>query len=112
MLRVGMTVRIRKELIEEYKAFHRRVWPEVEHRMEVCGFRNVSIFLHEDTLFLYQEHQGSGPIDEAYRAYIEDPKCQEWEHVMSRFQEETENSLPGIRWTRMEEVYHFGGTPS
>jgi len=112
MLRIGMTVKIQKELIEEYKALHRQVWPEVEQMMGVCGFRNVSIFFHENTLFLYQEYHGSSPIEEAYRNYAQNPKCREWEDTMSRFQENSENSLPGIRWTRMQEVYHFGGKSS
>ncbi len=107
MLRIGMTVKIQKELIEEYKAYHRQVWPEVEQMMTVCGFRNVSIFLHENTLFLYQEYHGPIPIEAAYRKYAENAKCRKWEEVMSQFQEQSQNSLPGIRWTRMEEVYHF-----
>ena len=102
-----MTVKIRRELVEEYKAYHRQVWPEVEYMMTLSGFRNVSIFLHDNTLFLYQEYHGSIPIEEVYRKYAGDPKCREWEEVMSRFQENSENSLPGIRWTRMQEIYHF-----
>ena len=30
MIRIAMTVKIRPDLVEEYKEYHRNVWPEIE----------------------------------------------------------------------------------
>ena len=109
MKRVAMTVKIRPELIEEYKQYHRNVWPEIEQMQRRLGFRNVSIFFCGDTLFLYQEYHGSQSIEQAWAEYSANEKCQEWEKLMSKYQVRSPNALPGIKWAQMEEVYHFDG---
>ena len=109
MIRIAMTVKIRPDLIEEYKQYHRNVWPEIEQMQRRLGFRNVSIFFSGDTLFLYQEYCGDKPIEGAWSEYTSNEKCREWESLMSKFQVASPNSLPGIKWARTEEVYHFGG---
>jgi len=107
MIRIAMTVKNKPNLVEEYKECHRNVWPEIEQMQRRSGFRNVSIFLSGDTLFLYQEYHGSQPIEEAFAQYAANEKCREWEKLMNKYQVASANSLPRIKWAKMEEVYHF-----
>ena len=55
MKRIGMTINIRPEKIDEYKKLHASVWPEVLKNLKDLNCRNYSIFLHKNTLFGYME---------------------------------------------------------
>ena len=107
MQRVAMTVKLKQDLIEEYKEQHKKIWPEIEEMIRKSGFRNLSIFLSGDTLFLYQEYDGPQPIEDAFAQYVMDEKCRKWEELMGKFQVASPNALPGIKWAQMEEIYHL-----
>ena len=51
MIRLGMTLGIKEEKIEEYKKLHANVWPEVLENLTELNFKNYSIYLHK-ILFL------------------------------------------------------------
>lgn len=56
MERVGFRLRVRPERLEEYKARHRAVWPEMLDALRDAGWTNYSLFLDDDgTLFGYVE---------------------------------------------------------
>ncbi len=55
MIRLGMTLGIKEEKIEEYKKLHANVWPEVLENLTELNFKNYSIYLHKNTLFGYVE---------------------------------------------------------
>mgnify|MGYP003298609534 CR=1 FL=1 len=58
MIRLGMTLGIKEEKIEEYKKLHANVWPEVLENLTELNFKNYSIYLHKNTLFGYVEYHG------------------------------------------------------
>lgn len=56
MKRVGFQLKVREELIEEYKRIHRDVWPEMLEALRRHGWTNYSLFMLQDgTLFGYFE---------------------------------------------------------
>ncbi len=96
--------------MEEYKAYHRNVWPEVLEMIEACDIENYSIFLWKlpngkQYLFSYFEYTGSDwEIDSAKMAA--DPKTQEWWAINEPCQEPFESREEGEWWTGMEEIFH------
>ena len=48
MERVCFTARIRPDRIEEYRARHREVWPEMTAALSAAGWSNYSLFLDDD----------------------------------------------------------------
>ncbi len=105
MKRYGWLIGIKPEMIEEYKKYHARVWPEVLDTIRKCNIRNYSIFLVDDRLFAYYEYHGTDfAADMAKMAA--DPKTQEWWTIMDPMQQPLENRRPGERWTELEEVFH------
>ena len=52
MERVCWTMRVRPERLEEYKAAHRAVWPEMLEALSATGWTNYSLFLTEDGLLI------------------------------------------------------------
>lgn len=56
MERVGFLLKVRQERLEEYKARHREVWPDMLNALRETGWRNYSLFLRPDgLLFGYVE---------------------------------------------------------
>jgi len=105
MKRYGQLIRVRPERIEEYKAYHARVWPEVLDTIKACNIRNYSIYLKDDLLFAYFEYMGEDFAADMVKMAA-DPKTQEWWTIMNPMQQPLETRAKGEWWAAMEEVFH------
>jgi len=104
--RYGWVIGLKPEAIEEYKACHAEVWPEVLETIRKCNIRNYSIYLKDGHLFGYYEYHGTDhEADMAKMAA--DPKTQEWWAIMEPMQQPLETRAEGEWWARMEEVFHM-----
>ena len=52
MARYCFQLRVRPERLDEYKARHRAVWPEMLAALRDTGWRNYSLFLRADGLLI------------------------------------------------------------
>jgi L-rhamnose mutarotase len=105
MQRHGAIIRVRPEKLEEYKAYHVRVWPEVLAMIRQCNIRNYSIYHKDGYLFGYFEYHGNDfAADMAKMAA--DPTTQKWWAIMQPMQQPIETRAPGEWWAEMEEVFH------
>jgi len=105
MARYGQLIRVRVDRIEEYKQYHRRVWPEVLATIRACNIRNYSIFLKDNLLFAYFEYVGEDFAADMARMAA-DPKTQEWWAIMEPMQDPIETRADGEWWATMPEVFH------
>lgn len=53
MKRKAFLIQARPGLSEEYKKRHNPVWPELKQVLQEHGVRNYSIFLHENSEYLF-----------------------------------------------------------
>ena len=105
MERHGSVIGIKSERLEEYKAYHANVWPEVLDMIKKCNIRNYSIYHKDGYLFSYFEYVGDDfKADMAKMAA--DPKTQEWWKVVGPMQTPLETRSEGEWWAEMEEVFH------
>jgi L-rhamnose mutarotase len=103
--RVCFTLRVRRDLLEEYKRRHRSVWQDMRQALQECGWGNYSLFLREDGLLVgYLE-------TEDFRAALEGMATREvnarWQREMAPFFEETDGTAPDRAITPLEEVFHL-----
>jgi L-rhamnose mutarotase len=105
MRRVGFVLKVKQELIEEYRARHREVWPEMEDALRRTGWANYSLFMREDgTLFGYFET----PV--SFEAALEGMSHEE---VNRRWQEEMAPFFEGVgehadrMMDQLVEVFHL-----
>jgi len=105
MRRFGQVIKLKPGVLESYKSYHAKIWPEVATTIRDCNIRNYSIYLKDGFLFAYMEYIG---VDfEADMAKMgEDPKTQEWWAIMKPMQEPLTTRAPGAWWADMEEVFH------
>jgi L-rhamnose mutarotase len=90
-------LRVRPDRLEEYKARHREVWPEMLEALSANGWSNYSLFLDHDGLLVgYFE-------TESFEAALAGMEATE---VNARWQAEmAEFLVPPLR--RIEEVFHL-----
>jgi L-rhamnose mutarotase len=99
--RVCVLLRVRPDRLEEYRARHQAVWPEMLDALRETGWTNYSLFLAEDGLLVgYLETED---FDAALKAMDERDVNARWQADMAPFfGERADTSL-----VRLEEVFHL-----
>lgn len=107
MRRMAMMIRLKPEVIDEYKRIHAAVWPSVLAQIANNNIRNYSIFLREpeNLLFGYLEYHGTDyTADMAKMA--QDPETQRWWKITDPMQAKLDSVPDGQWWGILEEVFH------
>jgi L-rhamnose mutarotase len=107
MKRFGALIGLRPEKLEEYRKYHRAVWPEILAAIREAGIRNYSIFHLRGQLFAYFEYAGpEGEYEARMRKLAQAPRMREWWDITDPMQQPVEGRRPGEWWAEMEEVFH------
>ena len=105
-MRVGSVLQLRPEKLEEYKEYHREVWPEVLAVIRENNITNYSIFYRKGMLFSYFEYVGED--FEGDMARIKNhPDSQKWYEVMEPMQIPLPDREPDEWWSLMEPVFYM-----
>ncbi|MDQ0646943.1 L-rhamnose mutarotase [Microbacterium natoriense] len=81
--RVCFRLQVRPELLDEYRARHCPVWPEMLAEIAASGRRNYSLFLGDDGMLVGYYETDDDAAAQAYLAASE--TAARWESEMSRF---------------------------
>ncbi len=106
MKRYGQIIKVNPQKIEEYKALHAAVWPEVLGMITACNIRNYSIFIKAGFLFAYFEYIGED-FDGDMAKMAADPITQDWWSHCMPCQQPIEEAAQGEWWSNMEECFHL-----
>jgi len=103
--RTGFRLQVRPELLDEYRAHHVAVWPEMLEALRRCGWGNYSLYLDDDgTLFGYVETSGS--FAAAVAAMQVEPVNERWQALMARYF--VTGATPADQQMRpLDEVFHL-----
>ena len=93
------------ELILEYKRYHEKIWPEITKSIRDSGILDMEIYLLASRLCMVIEVSESFSFDSKGEADRANPKVQEWEQLMWKFQQELPNAKPGEKWMLMERIF-------
>ncbi len=105
MKRYGSVIKVKPEMLEEYKRLHANAWEGVLKKIHECNMRNYSIYYAGGFLFSYFEYVGDD-YDADMASMAADPITQEWWKHTDACQEIVEWAKPGEKWSEMEEVFH------
>ena len=104
-MRICFTLRVRPDRIDEYKARHREVWPEMRAALSEAGWHNYSLFLAEDGLLIgYLE---CDDFDAALAEMARTEVNARWQAEMAEFFELPSGERPDTGLRRLEEVFHL-----
>ena len=93
------------KLIEEYKRYHQKVWPEIIRSIKESGIEDMEIYLLGTRMFMIIEVNDSFSFQHKATADRSNPKVQEWEQLMWKFQQALPQAMPGEKWLRMERIF-------
>ncbi|MNK74894.1 L-fucose mutarotase [compost metagenome] len=94
-----------EQLIAEYKQYHQSVWPEIKESIIASGIENLDIYLTGNRLFMIMEVNESFSFEEKGKADLANPKVQEWETLMWKFQQALPGAKPGEKWILMDQIF-------
>ncbi len=92
-------------LIEEYKRYHQKVWPEIIPSIKESGIEDMEIYLRGTRMFMIMEVNERFSFEAKGKADKTNPKVQEWENLMWKFQKPLADARPGEKWLLMEKVF-------
>lgn len=93
------------KLIAEYKRYHEKIWPEITRSIRDAGIEDMEIYLLGARMFMIMEVNESFSFEAKAEADRLNPKVQEWEKLMWKFQQALSQAKPGEKWLRMERIF-------
>ncbi len=94
-----------EQLIKAYEEHHKNVWPEILESIRSSGIEQLDIYRVADRLFMIMEVNEDFSFEKKARADQENPKVQEWEQLMWKYQQAIPGSQPGEKWRLMERIF-------
>ena len=105
MERVCFLLHVRPDRLDEYKARHRAVWPEMLDALAASGWRNYSLFLDANGLLVgYLETED---FERALAGMDATEVNTRWQAEMAEFFELPGDERPDTGLRRLEEVFHL-----
>lgn len=95
------------KLIEEYIAYHDRVWPEIVESITGSGVENLEIYCVANRLFLIMEVNSEFSLEKKQSMDENNPKVQEWETLMWKYQRAVPTAKKGEKWLLMNRIYQL-----
>ena len=92
-------------LIREYEAYHQNVWPEILESIKASGIKHMDIYRTGNRLFMIMETDESFSFEQKAAADLSNPKVQEWEKLMWKYQQAIPGARPGEKWRLMDKIF-------
>lgn len=95
------------ELIELYKQYHSKgnTWTEITKSIKDSGIIDMEIYLFSNRLFMIMEVDESYSPERKQKMDADNPKVQEWEQLMWKFQQSPPGAKEGEKWLPMEQIF-------
>jgi len=93
------------KLIAEYKKYHEKIWPEITKSIKDSGIVDLEIYLLGTRMFMIMEVNDKFSFEAKTKADASNPKVQEWEQLMWKFQQPLPQTKPGQKWMLMDRVF-------
>ena len=94
-----------EELIKAYDEWHQKVWPQITHSIIVAGIKCLEIYRIGNRLFMIMDVNNKFSFENKAAADENNPKVQEWEQLMWKFQQALPFAKPGEKWVLMNKIF-------
>jgi len=94
-----------KILIDAYKKHHQKVWPEILKSIMDSGIEKLEIYLVANRLFMIMEVNEIFSFDKKANMDTNNPKVQEWETLMWKYQQALPTAKEGEKWMLMDKIF-------
>ena len=105
MQRVCFLLRVKRDRLDEYKAAHKNVWPEMREALSRHGWHNYSLFLADDGLLVgYVEVEDFGQSVAGMQAEEVNAR---WQAAMTDFFEPLTTGAADTSLVTLEQVFYL-----
>lgn len=94
-------------LIAEYEKYHEQVWPEIIDSIKSSGIEVLDIYRTGNRMFMIIEAGPEFSFEKKGKADAANPKVQEWETLMWKFQQALPWAKEGEKWIKMEKIFEL-----
>ncbi len=94
-------------LITEYENYHKKIWPEITDSIKNSGIENLEIYRVGNRMFMIMEVNDSFSFERKSKMDSINPKVEEWEKLMWKYQKALPIAKPGDKWILMEKIYQL-----
>jgi len=92
-------------LIAEYEKYHESSWPENIKAIKDAGITVMDIYRTGNRLFMIMETTDDFSFERKSEMDKANPKVQEWEHLMWKYQQALPHAKPGEKWVLMKQIF-------
>ena len=96
-----------EKLIAEYEQHHQKIWPEIEAGIKDAGIENMEIYRVANRMFMIMDVDESFSFEAKDAADAANPKVQEWETLMWKYQQAVPFAKPGEKWVLMRKIFQL-----
>jgi len=96
-----------ENLIARYEQYHQHVWPEIIESIKDSGITSLDIYRVFNRLFMIMETDESFSFDKKNEMDKANPKVQEWENLMWKYQQALPGAKPGEKWILMNKIFEL-----
>jgi L-rhamnose mutarotase len=94
-------------LIAEYEKYHKKVWPEIIESIKRSGIEILDIYRTGNRMFMIIEANDDFSFEKKAKMDTANPKVQEWEELMWRFQQALPWAEQGQKWILMDKIFEL-----
>lgn len=96
-----------EQLIAEYKAYHKNVWPEVLKSIKDAGIETMEIYNKGNRLFMVMEVNHTFSFEQKAQMDANNPKVQAWETLMWHYQQQVPMAKDGEKWVLLDKIFEL-----
>ena len=97
------------ELIKQYEHWHKaeNSWPEIKKSIIDGGITHMEIYRTGNRLFMIMETNDDFSFERKGEMDAGNPKVQEWEQLMWKFQQPLPWAKEGEKWILMDKIFQL-----
>jgi len=96
-----------EKLISEYEEYHQHPRPEITKSIRDAGINVMDIYRAGNRLFMIMETEDDFDFDRKNAMDAANPKVQEWEALMWKYQQAIPAAKPGEKWVIMKQIFEL-----
>jgi L-rhamnose mutarotase len=96
-----------EKLIAEYEAWHQKIPTDIQDSIRNAGITNMEIYRAGDRMFMIMETTDQFTFEAKAAADLANPKVQEWEQLMWKYQASLPFAKPGEKWILMKKIFQL-----
>lgn len=95
------------QLMKEYIQYHKEIWPEIKDSILESGILDMQIYNFGNRLFMIMEVDDSFSFERKGQMDACNPKVQEWESLMWKYQQALPGAGEGEKWVLMDKIFQL-----